>query len=504
MSAGSAPATPPGGPEGRTAVERCELAPGFSISRVATGLWQIADMERGGRRLDIEAAAQAMGPYVDEGLTTFDMADHYGSAEEIAGTFRSRHRTGGVELLTKWVPKPGPVSREDVRAAVRRALDRLRSDRVDLLQYHAWSYADPGWLDALYYLEEMRGEGLVRHLGLTNFDTAHLRIVLASGIDVVSNQVCYSLLDRRARHGMTELCREHGVKLLAYGTLAGGLLTERWLGRPAPAPEEMETWSQMKYRRFVDATGGWDAYQTLLRAIDAVARSEGVSMAHVACRWVLEQPAVGGIVVGAQLGRSEHIDDTLGLFRGPLAAASRAAIDEALAGLEPIPGDCGDEYRKPPYLTASGDLSHHLDSLPPPFAPRPGPDGRLRVSSGTAWEELAGYCRAVRHGDRILVSGTTATHGSRSVGGGDPAAQFHFVVDKIEGALRSLGGRLEDVVRTRVFVRRLEDWEAVARAHGERFRRILPVNSLVQAALVGEANLVEVEAEALVSRRPAE
>lgn len=480
-------------------VERCELAPGLDVSRVLTGLWQVADMERGGRKLDVEAAA-AMKPYAEAGLTSFDMADHYGSAEEIAGHFRHRHAGGEVELLTKWVPKPGPVSREDVRAAVLRSLDRLRSEAIDLLQYHAWSYADPGWLDGLFYLQELRDEGLVRHLGLTNVDTVHLRIVLASGIDVVSNQVCFSLLDRRPLHGMTELCLEHGVKLLAYGTLAGGLLTERWLGKPAPAPEEMETWSQMKYRRFVDASGGWDAYQALLRTVDEVARGNGVSMANVACRYVLDQPAVGGVVIGARLGRSEHVEDTLRLFRGSLDTGSRSAIDKALAVLEPIPGDCGDEYRKPPFLTASGDLSHHLDSLPPPFTPRPGPDGRTRVSSGTSWEELAGYCRAVRHGDRILVSGTTATQGSRSIGGDDPAAQFHFVIDKIEGALQSLGGRLEDVVRTRVFVRRLDDWEAVARAHGERFGRILPVNSLVQAALVGEANLVEVEAEAIASR----
>ena len=263
-------------------VERCELAPGFSISRVLTGLWQVADMERGGETLDPEAAADAMAPYAEAGLTTFDMADHYGSAEVIAGTYR--RRDPGVELLTKWVPTPGPISREDCRAAVLRALDRLRADAIDLLQFHAWSYADPSWLDGLVYLQELRDEGLIRHLGLTNTDTAHLRIALASGLDIVSNQVCFSLLDRRARQGMTDFCLEHDVRLLAFGTLAGGLLTERWLGSPAPSADEMVTWSQMKYRRFIDAAGGWDAYQALLRALDEVARAEGVPMAHVACR----------------------------------------------------------------------------------------------------------------------------------------------------------------------------------------------------------------------------
>jgi enamine deaminase RidA (YjgF/YER057c/UK114 family) len=119
--------------------------------------------------------------------------------------------------------------------------------------------------------------------------------------------------------------------------------------------------------------------------------------------------------------------------------------------------------------------------------------------SGTSWEQIAGFARAVRRGDRIWVSGTTATHGDRPIGGADPAAQTHFVIDKIEGALNALGARLDDVVRTRVLVRNLTDWEPVARAHGERFRHILPANTLVQAGLVGDEYLVEMEAEAVVA-----
>ena len=125
------------------------------------------------------------------------------------------------------------------------------------------------------------------------------------------------------------------------------------------------------------------------------------------------------------------------------------------------------------------------------------------MSTGTPWERIAGFARALRWGDRIWVSGTTATHRDRVVGGSDPAAQMHFVIDKIEGALQSLGARLEDVVSTQVFVRNLSDWEAVARAHGERFQGILPANTLVQAALVGDEYLVEMQAEAAVRVRAA-
>ena len=479
-------------------VERCELAPGFSISRVLTGLWQIADMERDGRALDIGATAAAMEPYVEAGFTTFDMADHYGSAEEIAGLFQRQHESGSVQLLTKWVPTPGPATREDVRVAVQRSLDRMQADRLDLLQFHAWNYADPSWLDCLFWLQELKEEGLIRHLGLTNFDTAHLRIVLHSGIDVVSNQVCFSLLDQRARHGMTDLCLQHRIRLLAFGTVAGGFLTERWLEKPEPARDHLQTWSQMKYRRFVDEASGWDALQDVLGVVDGVARRHGVSMANIACRTILEQPAVGGVIIGARLGRSEHVQDNLRLFQFSLDERSRSEIGAVLAKLRPIPGDCGDEYRRPPFLTASGDLSHHLEAIPPPYAAQLGPDGRSRVLSGTPWEEIAGFCRAVRRGERIWVSGTTATHGERAIGGADPAAQLHFVIDKIEGALQSLGGRLQDVVRTRLYIRNLTDWEPVARAHGERFREIQPANTLVQASLVGDEYLVEMEAEAVV------
>ncbi len=436
-----------------------------------------------------------MTPYARAGLTTFDMADHYGSAEEIVGAFGANDATP-IQALTKWVPPPGPSSRAEVRAAVEKALRRLRTDRIDLLQFHAWSYSDPSYVDTLFHLQELRQEGLIANLGLTNCDTAHLRLLLASGLEIVSNQVCFSLLDRRPLAGMTELCAEKGVGLLAYGTLAGGLLSERWLGRPRP--ETFDTWSQMKYGRFVDAAGGWERYQQVLRAAAGVAERLGTSIATVASRYVLDQPAVAGVIVGARLGESEHIEETLRLFDLELDAASRGELEAALAQLDPIPGDCGDEYRRPPYLTASGDLSDHLDELPAPYAVTTDARGRSRVTSGTFWEEKAGYSRAVRQGDRILVSGTTATHGDRALGGADPAAQAHFVIDKLEGAIRALGGTLEDIVRTRVYVPHEEHCQPVAEVHGARLGHVRPANTLVLAKLVGDEYLVEMEAEAVV------
>ncbi|TDT43731.1 aryl-alcohol dehydrogenase-like predicted oxidoreductase [Maribacter spongiicola] len=477
-----------------------KLAKDLEISRVVTGLWQIADMERHGNTLDPVATAKFMKPYVDAGLTSFDMADHYGSSEIITGTFKnSLADKNSVQLFTKWVPKPGKITRDDVRAAIQTALDRMQQSSIDLLQFHAWYYPDASWLDGLFYLKELQEEGLIKYIGVTNFDAAHLRIALASGIPIISNQICHSLIDQRANGNMAAVCQEYNVKLLAFGTLAGGFLTDKWLNKTEPTYEELTTWSQMKYKRFIDAAGGWEPYQNLLQTVKKIADKHQASIANIASRFILEGDAVASVIVGARLGESEHIYDNRKMLDITLDADDINAIKEAQLQLTLIPGDCGDEYRKPPFLTASGDLSDHLETIPKAFTPLKTGENREQIFSGTEWEEYAGYCRAVKIGNSIHVSGTTATHGSDMIGGTDPAAQAHFIIDKIEGVITSFGGTLADVVRTRIFVNELKDWEPVARAHGERFKGINPANTLVEAKLVGEGYMVEIEAEAILS-----
>jgi diketogulonate reductase-like aldo/keto reductase len=374
----------------------------------------------------------------------------------------------------------------------------MQVEQLDMLQYHAWNYADPAWLDSLFWLMELKQDGLIGHLGLTNFDAAHLRVACASGIEILTNQVSYSLLDQRAAGDMADVCRQYGVKMLAFGTLAGGFLSDKWLAKPEPADDQLETWSQMKYKRFIDTAGGWRGYQQVLTTLDEIAGKHGVPVSTVVSRYMLDQPMVGGIILGARLGQGDHVRENLGIFDLSLDEQDRASIHQATAQLQAIPGDCGDEYRKPPFLTASGDLSDHLESIPSVFEPEQAKDGKNRVFSGVSWEGFAGYCRAIKSGDRIRVSGTTASHGDHLIGGQDPAAQMHFVIDKIQAAVESLGGHLEDVERTRIFVSNIDHWEPVARAHGQRFGHIQPANTLVEAKLVGPEYLVEVEAEALL------
>jgi aryl-alcohol dehydrogenase-like predicted oxidoreductase/enamine deaminase RidA (YjgF/YER057c/UK114 family) len=489
---------------------RTELAPGLEISRIVTGLWQVADMEKDGARLDAARAAADMAAYAEAGFDSFDMADHYGSAEDIAGQFNALLKDGKVRaaarpaLFTKWCPTPGEMTPEVVRAAADRARTRLQTERIDLLQFHWWMFRHPGWIDAMRELAKLRAEGLIGHLGLTNFDTDHLRLLVKLGVPVASNQVCFSLLDRRAAEDMTAFCLEHGVRLLAYGTVAGGLLGEKWLGKPEPAASNIGDWSTMKYKRFVDQIGGWQVLQRLLRALAEIARKHGVSISNVAGRWVLEQKAVAGIIVGARLGEREHRADNLRLFQFQLDRDDHARIDEALTATRRIPGDCGDEYRRPPFLTASGDLSHHLASFPKVYEATPVPDRpqRQRIDTGSVWEPLAGYSRAVRIGDRILVSGTTATHGAgEAICPGDPQSQAVYILDKIAASIEALGGAMEDVVRTRIYLRDQSQWEGVSRVHGRYLGHVRPANTLVEVSgLVGGYD-VEIEAEAIIAER---
>jgi aryl-alcohol dehydrogenase-like predicted oxidoreductase/enamine deaminase RidA (YjgF/YER057c/UK114 family) len=483
--------------------ERILLAPGLEISRIVTGLWQVADMERSGTLLNPELAANQLADYARAGFDSFDMADHYGSAEVITGTLKNSQQAKALPALkafTKWCPPPGPMTAAVVREGVQRSLDRMQTDCIDLLQFHWWAFDHAAYIDAMLELAKLRQEGLVAHIGLANFDTAHLRVLLAEGIPIASNQVCISLLDRRAGGDMSALCLERGVKLMAYGVLGGGFLSDRWVG--AEEPKAIADWSKMKYRRFIDAIGGWGALQGVLQVAQKIGRKHGVSVSNVATRWVLDLPAVAAVIVGARLGESEHRADNLRLFSFSLDEQDQTLLDSGFEGTKRIRGDCGDEYRKPPFLTASGDLSHHLDTMPAMWARKPvdGYTDRWTIDSGSVWEPIAGYSRAIRVRDRILVSGTTATHGAgRLIGKGDVAAQTIYILDKIVASIRALGGRIEDVVRTRVYLTRASDWQTVSEVHGKYFGDIRPANTLVQAgALIGTGYLVEIEAEAIV------
>lgn len=480
--------------------ERIQLALGLDVSRIITGLWQVADMERDGELLDRTSGARVLMDYAADGFDTFDMADHYGSAELISGQARKMllEQSGqtAARFLTKWCPEPDQTSPEAVRKGIAARCERLGVETIDLLQLHWWSFEYPGYLDVMDELMRLKQDGVIGHIGVTNFDTDHLHVLLKQGYEIATNQVSCSLLDRRALGDLSDLCVESDVKLLAYGTLAGGFFSERWLGVSEPA--DISDWSKMKYKRFIDTVGGWSVFQDLLACLDRVAKRHGVAIANVATRWLLDQPAVGAVIIGARLTENQHRASNSKLFGFALDEDDLGGIADALRQTKMVPGDCGQEYRRPPYLTASGDLSDHLAAMPPVFAVVEN-EGRTLTLSGSEWEVIAGHCRAMRVGNRILVSGTTATHGkNRVVCPGDVRGQTVYTLDKILGAVTSLGGSLEDVVRTRIYMRDADKWEPASLVHGRYFGAVRPANTLIEISrFVGDYE-VEIEAEAVV------
>lgn len=473
----------------------------INIPPVIIGLWQIADIERKNATFNPASVVENMEAYLDAGLNFFDMADHYGSAEIIAGLLYKKRKEKGKSLpvlATKWVPKPGHNSIDIVKDAVTLALTRLQVDQLDLLQFHAWDYTDPSWIETLFYLDELRKDGYIKALGVTNMDTVHLKMVIDSNIPIVSNQISHSLFDQRAVNKMIPYCLENKIRVLCYGTVAGGFFSNKWLGKVEPSIEDLTTWSLMKYKRFQEEVCDWNQFQDLLKQLDGISKQLDLSIAQLASLYIKEEFHCNSVIIGARLGELEHITENKQVSNMGLDEESKLEIAHCLKQFNSINGDCGDEYRYPPFLTASGDLSHHIASFPPAFQVKDEGNSRYSASSGTIWESFAGYSRAVKKGNHVFVSGTTATQGSLVIGGNSPDSQMHFVLDKIEGALKSMNATMRDVVRTRIFVSDVQHWEAIARVHGKRFEGINPTNTLVVAKLIGEEYLVEVEVDAIL------
>ena len=334
------------------ASSRAQFTADLTICRILNGMWQVSGAHGA---VDPVRAVDAMSAYHEAGFTTWDLADHYGPAEDFIGDFLRRFavrhgvdRLPEIQAFTKWVPRPGRMTRRVVEDAISISLTRMGVERLDLLQFHWWDYKNDGYLDALKHLSDLQQEGKIRHLALTNFDTERLSAIADHGVCIVSNQVQYSLVDRRPEVRMAKFCSDHPMTLLAYGTLLGGLLSEKYLGRPEPRRSELNTASLQKYKNMLDAWGDWPLFQELLAVLQQIADKHRVSIANVGVRYVLDRPAVAGVIVGARLGVAQHLTDNARVFGVKLDADDLSMIEAVLArsrDLITLIGDCGDEYR---------------------------------------------------------------------------------------------------------------------------------------------------------------
>jgi aryl-alcohol dehydrogenase-like predicted oxidoreductase len=322
-------------------IEFVELAPGYRIPRLIRGGWQLAG-DHGA--VDRERALTEMAAFIDAGLNTVDGADIYTGVEQIYGDFNSRRRSAEqscMQVHTKFVPDYSELARVDdkyVRTIITRSLQRLQCPKLDLVQFHWWDYKVPGMISTALELKRLQDEGMIAYIGGTNFDSNATRSMLDAGVPLVSMQVQYSILDRRPQNGLVALGIERGVHLLCYGTLAGGFLTEHWLGKAEPL-EGLVNRSLIKYKLVIDEFGGWHAFQSLLTALKQTADKHQVKISSVATRWVLDQSGVAAAIVGARY--ADHLVDTLGVFSLKLDAQDHALLAPIL---ERHSGPAGDTY----------------------------------------------------------------------------------------------------------------------------------------------------------------
>ncbi|MGY5144339.1 MAG: aldo/keto reductase [Candidatus Nitrosopumilus sp. bin_32a] len=325
-------------------IEKTSLG-NLQIRRILNGMWQVAG---GHGQIDSESAVSDMEKYQESGFTTWDLADIYGPAESLIGEFREKIGNSNFQALTKFVPNPGPMSNSIVTHYIEQSLQKMKTDCIDLLQFHWWDYNDMSYLDALNNLSKLQNENKIRNIGLTNFDTERVKIIKEHGHDIVSNQVQYSILDQRPDKLMAPFFAKHGIKILSYGTLLGGFFSEKYLGVDEPHRGNLTTSSLQKYKNMIDAWGGWQLFQELLSILNKIAQKHNCSIANIATRFVLDKPQVAGVIIGARLGIAEHREDNTQVFDVKLDEQDISSISSVTAksnDLFDVIGDCGGEYR---------------------------------------------------------------------------------------------------------------------------------------------------------------
>lgn len=312
-------------------IESFDLGADYRISRIIKGGWQLA--EGHGALVSADPLGD-MQAFVALGIYTFDCADIYTGVESLIGDFLAASKTAGqsasVKVHTKYVPDINDLEslrRGDVERIVDRSLRRLGLERLHMVQFHWWDTAVPGYLETAGWLQGLQQAGKIDRLSLTNFNTDTTREIIEAGIGLTTTQVQYSLLDPRPEKGLVSLCAKHGMHLLCYGTLAGGFLSDRWLGLEDPLAHgaSLENRSLVKYRLMIEEIGGWDCFQSLLQTLGRIGRRHGVSIAAVASRWVLEQAQVAAVIIGAR--NANHLERYAELFRFQLSEVDHEHIN---------------------------------------------------------------------------------------------------------------------------------------------------------------------------------
>ena len=309
-------------------MDRIHITEDYDVPRVINGGWQLSAGHALERPLDLADASRAFNRLIDMGFDTFDCADIYTGVEDFFGGIIRERRKAGLRLPqihTKFVPDLNDLANVTpayVENIITRSLRRLGVERLDAVQFHWWDYSVPGMVDVAGELVRLQEKGLIRLISTTNFNAVELRKLIDAGIPVATNQCQFSVLDRRPAMRLERLCRETGVKLLCYGTVAGGFMSEKWLG--APKPDHFENRSLVKYALVIEDSLRWEGFQALLALMKEIGDPLGLSIANVSTLWTLSRPEVAAAIIGTRSSR--HVDGNAALIGRPLPPEAVAVL----------------------------------------------------------------------------------------------------------------------------------------------------------------------------------
>ncbi len=340
-------------------IDRIELTEDYSIARTLNGLWQLSPGHTINDSIDLEDVNRAFHMLVEAGFTTFDLADIYTGAEEALGRFlkeldsHSDLTKDDIQIHEKYVPDAEilkTVTFSDTEAIIDRSLKKLGRDYIDLMQFHWWDYDIPRYIEVAEHLVKLQGKGKIRHIGVTNFNAERLNELVQAGIPVISSQSQYSMFDRRPEKNLLSYSDENNIQQICFGTLSGGLLSEKYLGLTKDKVQA-ETRSQIKYMQVIDETLGYEGFQELLELLNDLAAKYHVNIANVATRYIMQQENVAATIIGVRSSR--HVASNRQVYSFELTAADEQAIRQLLDQYPDLEGDCYDLERDPDSVFSS-------------------------------------------------------------------------------------------------------------------------------------------------------
>jgi aryl-alcohol dehydrogenase-like predicted oxidoreductase len=308
------------------------------VNNIIIGCWQLS---KGHSETSQTEALNVLESYYRAGFRVFDCADIYTGVEELLGNFIKAHQLGSddIKVHTKYVPDMASLATltsEQTEAIIDRSRARLGVKYLDLVQFHWWHYGTGNYLKALETLQHLKQQGKIKEIGLTNFNAKRVSEIVANGISIASIQSQFSVIDQRARL-LESVLRQHDIQVLAYGSVAGGLLSDAYLEQREPR-EPHENRSLTKYLLMVEEMGGWQALQEILEVLKTTAKHHDTDIASVATAYCLAQDTVRACIVGVR--STKHVAAHVAL-RDVLRLSSDdiQTIDNTRTTFKPIPGD---------------------------------------------------------------------------------------------------------------------------------------------------------------------